>query len=674
MQTTVSLRCIDKTLQPTNLPRLTSGGKNEIRVEFTFDAHWDGFGKTAMFYRDNKLIYHALLVGNACTVPWPVIMEPGRLYVGVYGANTETVRTSEVLALIVEQGAIAAASALEPTPDIYQQVLAAYGKLQRDIDLESARIDNLLAGKTTDGELIDMRVGANGKTYPSAGAAVRDQFKAVQLSPHYADFWYLGAEFFAEGDAAFNLYLKFDTLTQRTATATNRHLWETIKADIKDESRFVTSPSGVENCLLLPYYDALVFYPDKNLFAAIERPLSMEGVDYINIAFNAWGRLENCLLSNMLAGFYVKDLQQIAKHTAALNALPTGVPDYWESVLASKVQTIHANQSEGGATTTSFAFIADVHNGENMPVTSQLLNRVSTSCDVPFSFNGGDMVGGAGKCAKSVTIADLENVKSAFQVNSNMFYLEGNHDAAYDTTGAAGVYYQQNMTLDECYNYIHRVNKRQHVTFGEDGTYFYVDDTLAKVRYICLNTSDLLYKTDDGIVMTTHYNKMWSGAIRQAQMDFIADALKSADGYAVVILSHIPLYRDNVIGADMMAYNDDVLLNMLRAAKNKTTFSASSAATVPEDYKVTVTADFTGVNVDIVGCFAGHTHYDNVVATNGINIITVLNNSLNVYSSSPTKTLGTTTECAFDIVTVNREKKTVKLTRIGAGNNRTFTY
>ena len=45
------------------------------------------------------------------------------------------------------------------------------------VALESARLDNLVAGGTADGaEVVDIRVGADGKNYASAGAAVRQQF------------------------------------------------------------------------------------------------------------------------------------------------------------------------------------------------------------------------------------------------------------------------------------------------------------------------------------------------------------------------------------------------------------------------------------------------------------------------------------------------------------------
>lgn len=59
------------------------------------------------------------------------------------------------------------------------------------VALESARLDNLVAGGTADGaEVVDIRVGIHGKAYPSAGTAIREQLLGIScpapaIEPHH---------------------------------------------------------------------------------------------------------------------------------------------------------------------------------------------------------------------------------------------------------------------------------------------------------------------------------------------------------------------------------------------------------------------------------------------------------------------------------------------------------
>lgn len=185
MYTKIVAQVFDQTLRVTNIPKLASGGENEVRVEVTFDTLWTGFGKTAIFYRENKKnqVYHVVMKSDSCVIPREVMVEPGVVCFGILGTSGSTVRTTEVVALTVAQGAITGLSSFEPLPDVYRQVLAAYGTLTAAVATERKRIDNLTQleeGSTTgDAELMDIRVGADGNTYDSAGTAVRSQMSAL---------------------------------------------------------------------------------------------------------------------------------------------------------------------------------------------------------------------------------------------------------------------------------------------------------------------------------------------------------------------------------------------------------------------------------------------------------------------------------------------------------------
>ena len=145
--TIMTARVTDQHLKLVNVPLIASGGVDVIQIRFEFCDLWDGCGKTAVFYRDPDEVYHVPISDGVAAVPHEVLADEGYFFLGVMGAKSN-IRTTEVVRLFVSQGAITEATANheEPTPDVYQQLLAAYGVLDSAVAVERARIDNLVAG------------------------------------------------------------------------------------------------------------------------------------------------------------------------------------------------------------------------------------------------------------------------------------------------------------------------------------------------------------------------------------------------------------------------------------------------------------------------------------------------------------------------------------------------
>jgi hypothetical protein len=150
--TQITARIIDHTVRLSNIPLLSSGSQGVVQIRCTFDEKWSGYGKTAVFYRNKKEVYHVLLVQDTATVPQEVLAEEGRFLFGIMGTADNT-RTTEAVPLNVVRGAITTATATpeEPTPDIYQQLVQAYA-------LAEARLNELVAMRGTDANVATMNI------------------------------------------------------------------------------------------------------------------------------------------------------------------------------------------------------------------------------------------------------------------------------------------------------------------------------------------------------------------------------------------------------------------------------------------------------------------------------------------------------------------------------------
>lgn len=129
MRTLITASCRDQSLVITGKPVIASGGVNEDSVQFTFDEAWDGYTKTAVFYRSKEAVYHVELVDDACVIPSEVLALKGDMFFGVFGVKGEKTKTSQVVSYHIEQGAVSKGIApSDPTPDIYAQIMADVSK------------------------------------------------------------------------------------------------------------------------------------------------------------------------------------------------------------------------------------------------------------------------------------------------------------------------------------------------------------------------------------------------------------------------------------------------------------------------------------------------------------------------------------------------------------------
>ena len=144
--TYIEVDCQDQDLTITDAPLIASGDVLTDKVHFTFCQKWDGFAKTAVFYRDGVDNLEVLIdENNECVIPKEVLQEEGTFYFGVFGIKDNSVKTSEVMRYRIKQGAVSGTVAPDPTPDIYTQILTRMNNLGQIVTyISDNEIDTIL--------------------------------------------------------------------------------------------------------------------------------------------------------------------------------------------------------------------------------------------------------------------------------------------------------------------------------------------------------------------------------------------------------------------------------------------------------------------------------------------------------------------------------------------------
>lgn len=166
----IQINVVDQQLQFIEKPLIASGDVNTDAVQWTFDSTWNGYGKVAIFYQNQKEVYHSIVDGaNKSIIPKEVLREAKTLYIGVFGVKGDDVLTSQVLRYKIVEGAITKDTIpTDPSPDLWQQILDKFALVAPTLEaLEelSQRVDSKIEEQDSkinnlDSTIFEQRVSA----------------------------------------------------------------------------------------------------------------------------------------------------------------------------------------------------------------------------------------------------------------------------------------------------------------------------------------------------------------------------------------------------------------------------------------------------------------------------------------------------------------------------------
>lgn len=135
----------------------------------------------------------------------------------------------------------------------------------------------------------------------------------------------------------------------------------------------------------------------------------------------------------------------------------------------------------------------------------------------------------------------------------------------------------------------------------------------------------------------------------------------NASGYNIIIVAHQAINPTDYAAGGSLTF----LKNVITAFSNHTAFSGSYGAT-------TLNVDFSTYTSNLICVLSGHSHKDYSYSDGFLTIGTTCDA---IYETDGyNRTLGQINEIAFDVIAVDFDNREIKCTRVGAGNERTFTY
>lgn len=331
-------------------------------------------------------------------------------------------------------------------------------------------------------------------------------------------------------------------------------------------------------------------------------------------------------------------------------------PAIWEESIHACIDSIHQHQELDNMSCGSFALFSDNHNHGGHA--GALLATVMEDCSIPYAFFCGDMI----------TEGVLTDAQAVFeeirQFNAMMAPLSREMDCRalgekdycrIDENGK--VWPLSDGQIYERY-FRNQYLAPQRKPGGK--TYYYVEDKIAKIRYIVLNSVYMQQELDsDGsLIIEEGYG------FGQEQLDWLVyEALYfEEEGWSVVFIAHNPL--TNIGNSNLRDANlvQGILTAFLTGDYYRDVCGGVNSVLIDVDF-----GDYCPA--DIVGWFSGHVHQDT------IEMLSLSNDyALPVVTIASDGGHSGNHAHAIDFITINTAGRQVDLTRLGYGQSRSFYY
>lgn len=387
----------------------------------------------------------------------------------------------------------------------------------------------------------------------------------------------------------------------------------------------------------------------------------------------------------------VANLVEAMENLPSAEAQQTGAvyPTLHEHFIANIEEAKPVYYGKQDANTLTFAMMADMHllaNNKTILPNVEASSAWAKLVNHDFVMMGGDFIIGDESKAASLGYIDTLMEMAEKHANCPVYAVKGNHDTCTDyeigkDENGKPIYSKADrITQKEFYLHANARGEKHGMVIDPAhpyAGYYYVDFPRQKIRMVCLNTTEI--KEDVDILTCDTSQLTWAGVKSTYQVEWVRDvALRVPDGWAVMMVSHIPPITGADLGVDdssSTAAADTGAPFHKRGIKSPGIVAlckafaegTSGTANVTESGSVKIDYDFTEQGArEFIGHFCGHVHEDSLSVYNGMNYVVV-------NSTTPTKRWATsldrtasTDKLSLNSFIINRATRTVECIKIGA--------